>query len=97
MTDERPTGLCKCPFLASAAELERMAGCGIIPTTAAYSVTTRVRAILIGTLRAQGKCPGLTKDNACPLDYAASVELDCDPNIPLLKRHVEDGQDHFYN
>jgi hypothetical protein len=84
-------GFCKCPILRLAAEMERLAGCGIIPQTAlengAGLASYAIRAIAIGSLRQRYGCRGPHGiEGSCPYQFVGVGDLVTDPNVPLLKR-----------
>lgn len=88
---------CDCPLLKMAAETERMAGFGIISADDELAAQRRISIAVIGQIRAGRGCMGPKTDGNCP--YAASVwntPLTTDPNIPLLRRPIDDGQDERY-
>jgi hypothetical protein len=88
---------CDCPLLRMAAEIERMAGCGIVPAEGDSAMERRVAAIAIGKLRNERGCSGPSFGGACPHYYTKwDVDLTVDPNVPLLRRKVDDKQGHKY-
>lgn len=88
--------LCDCPLLKFHAQTERMASQGIISDGGDNSVSSRVNAITIGILRQENGCAG-PRFNTCRYYYSAhGSNLMIDPNVPLLKRKIDDGQDHKY-
>ena len=92
-----PVSKCDCPFLRMVARAERMMGCGILPGNEAWMAKSRVTAIHVGVERDERGCAGPV-GTQCRLNYEASaIDIMFDPNIPVLKRRIEDGQDHFYN
>lgn len=87
---------CECPLLKFAAQTERMAGWGIVPADGRDAVSTRINALTVGHLRAEHGCTG-PRFNTCRYYYSShGSSLVTDPNVPLLKRKLEDGQDHKY-
>lgn len=88
--------LCQCPYLQVAAATERMAGQGIIPADGPTVTSHRINAILVGQLRQEHGCPG-TRFNTCRYYYTTmSSDLITDPNVPVLKRNIDDGQAKKY-
>jgi hypothetical protein len=86
-----------CPFLRMAARAERMMECGIIPTKEEWAGKNRVAAIHVGVERDERGCAGPVRGKCRFSDDANMAEVSFDPNVPLLKRRVDDGQDHFYH
>ena len=70
-----------------------MASWGIIPSDTEGAASMRISAVIVGTLRDEYGCSG-PKGGACP--HSFTVPLVPDPNVPLLKRSVDDKQDHRY-
>lgn len=94
-----PDSLCKCPLLEMAAEQERMAQAGIIQSADNHAMNNRVNAILVGSLRQRYGCTGPKNqfNHICRYYYEThNLALDTDPNVPLLKRPIKDGQDKKY-
>lgn len=88
-----------CPLLQMAAEVEQMAGCGIIPGNDDSSFQRRMIAIVIGRMRDQRGCSGpVGIASTCRYYYEAHSmpPMTLDPNVPLLKHRIEDGQDRKY-
>lgn len=83
MTSRVPRGeLCACPLLRMAAEIDRMAGCGIVPSDGDAAMERRVTAIAVGRLRDEHGCPG-PKTNVCPYYYTKyDVDLNHRPERP---------------
>ena len=91
-----PEELCKCPLLRMAAEIKRLSGCGIVPAEGDSAMERRVTAIAVGRLRKERRCLG-PRHGVCPYYYTKfDVDLAVDPNIPLLRRKVDDKQSHRY-
>lgn len=98
MTDETRPGRCECPMLRMAAEAERMAECGILPDDDVNAARDRIAAIHVALARERYGCDRKPGDWRCPLEWAGALRsgLVLDPNVPLLKRPVDDKQDHRY-
>jgi hypothetical protein len=80
-----------------AAETERMASFGIIPSDDELSAQRRISVIIVGQIRAERGCKGPKTDGHCPFSASIwSTPLTTDPNIPLLRRPIDDGQDDRY-
>lgn len=99
LKDETPKPKCRdCPLLRVAAEQERMAAVGILPDEDGWSFNNRIKAIQVGVMRDRDGCKGPQPGYyACPLaNSQATVTYHPDPNVPLLRRKVDDGQDDKY-
>ena len=95
MPEQQPATKCDCPLLRMVARAERMMGCGILPGKEEWMAKSRVNAIHVAVERDERGCPGPAGITCYFSGEFADIMFD--PNIPILKRHVEDGQDHFYN
>lgn len=95
--DSKPRKCTDCPFLRMAARAERMMECGILPSKEEWAGKNRIAAIHVGVERDERGCDGPVQGNCRYGSEASNVDVTFDPNIPLLKRRVKDGQDHFYN
>lgn len=87
---------CECPLLRTEAEAERMAGCGIIPVDGEGRVQAQLAALTVARLRERYGCSGPTQYGTCRYYIHRQTELTTDPNVPLLRRTVDDKQDHRY-
>lgn len=67
-------GFCKCPVLRMAAEMDRMAGCGIIPEGAEEA----------GAFRQREGCRGPSGGH-CPFDTHMALGLTTDSKVPLVR------------
>ena len=78
-------GWCQCPVLRFAAELERLAGFGMV-ADAASDYLDGPRHLVIASLRQRHGCRGPEKGR-CPFDHMLSgVKLKARDDVPLLQR-----------
>lgn len=98
MDDKPPVKKCTdCPFLRMAARAEQMMKCGIVPSKEEWAAKYRLGAIHVGVERDERGCDGPVKGNECRyVTEANNIEMTFDPNVPLLKPRIDDGQDHKY-
>lgn len=96
--DSTPPRKCTdCPFLRMVARAERMMECGIMPSKEEWAGKNRIAAIHVGVERDERGCDGPVRGSCRYSSEAGMADLMFDPNVPLLRRRIEDGQDHFYN
>jgi len=87
---------CECPYLRMAAQESRMAECGIIHSSEQWVGQDRIHVLLVAQARTEYGCKGPVQGRCPYYESYGSVKLGLDPNVPLLKPKIEDGQDHKY-